>query len=179
MKIFKKITSISLAILMFVLVPIVVFTLITSRWPMLAGMRSFSVLSGSMQPTLPVGSLIYTYPQNWYDIGSIIAFKNGDVTVTHRVVNIFNKDNIVYYETKGDANNTKDSHLVEAKSITGREIIVIPYVGRAIVFMQSSLGFFSLIIFPVVAFIVFEFWNLKKEFEKEIEKKIMNRMQAS
>jgi signal peptidase I len=153
MKLFKKIASIFFSILLFILLPIVVGTLITSRWATPIGIRSFTVLSGSMQPTLPIGSVIYTYHQNWYDIGSIIAFKSSGTTVTHRVVNIQNINNVIYYETQGDANNTKDGHLVEAKAVIGKEAISIPYLGRAIVFIQSPVGFFSLIIFPVVFFL--------------------------
>src|SRR3989344_3978390 len=179
MKIIKKIIHTVLTIAVFVLLPAVVFTLVTSKTNALAGIQSFVVLTGSMQPTIPQGSIIYTQKQSWYPEGSIISFKNGDTTITHRVIKVINKNNVLEYQTKGDANNTKDSKAIGGKDILGKQVFSIPYLGRLIIFLKTPQGFFPLIIFPITVFIVLEFWNLKKEIEKQVEKKLLSKMNTT
>ncbi len=178
MKLFKKTIQILLSVFILVVLPIVIFTFITSRWAIIAGIQSFTVLSGSMQPTLPVGSLIFSQSRPTYTKGDIISFENASQqTVTHRIYSVITKDGVISYQTKGDANNAVDSSLVGTKDVIGAEIFSLPMAGYIIYFLKSPLGFFSSIIFPITVFLVFEFWNLKKEIEKEVEKKIMARMQ--
>ncbi len=178
MKIFKKIIQTFLSIFILVILPVVIFTFITSRWPLIAGIRSFSVLSGSMTPTLPVGSLIFAQAHTTYTTGDIISFENAtQQTVTHRIAKVINENNMISYQTKGDANNTVDSTLVKSTDVIGAEVFSLPMAGYFIYFLKSPLGFFSSIIFPITVFLVFELWNLKKEIEKEVEKKILKKMQ--
>ncbi len=62
--------------------------------------------SGSMEPTLPVGSRIIIHEQTSYDVGDIITFRadDGDI-VTHRLVEYGEGGTLI---TKGDANPTPD-----------------------------------------------------------------------
>lgn len=176
MKILKKTINITLIVSIFLLLPIVVLTLITSRTNLISGVQSFVVLTGSMQPAIPVGSIIYTQKQTLYPEGSIVAFKSGDLTVTHRVIKVTNRDNTLYYKTRGDANNTADEKELIANDILGKQMFFLPYVGQAVMFLKTPQGFFPVVIFPIVVFIVLELWNLKKEFEKEMEKKIRSKL---
>ncbi len=164
MKITVKILKVLFTIAVLVIIPVVVFTFITAKSPFM-GIKSFVVLSGSMQPTLPVGSVIYTQAQNIY--------KQGDVNVTHRIVKI-NTDGS--FTTRGDANNTADSKPVAPANVLGKNIFYLPYLGRAIVFLKTPIGFFSTIFFPIVVFIILELWNLKKEIEREVERKLQKKM---
>lgn len=161
-----------------IILPVVVATLIFSKTDRL-GIQSFVVLSGSMQPTFDAGSVIYTQRQSWYPKGAVIAFKTGDVIVTHRIVNVVNHGNVLYYTTKGDANNTRDSKTITNNKILGKEFFSMPYLGRAIVFLREPLGFFGVVFFPLVVFLILEFWNLKREIEKEIEKKLQKKMELA
>jgi signal peptidase len=172
MKIIKRIIHTFLTVVIIFVLPIVVITLISSKSDILGGIRSFAVLTGSMEPKLPVGSIVYTQKRTWYPIGSVITFTHDGVTVTHRIVDIINKDNVLFYTTRGDANNTNDSHMIQQSEVLGKEIISLPYVGRIIAFIKSPIGFLSLIILPIIIFIGLEFWNLKKEFVKEVEKRM-------
>jgi len=179
MKMVKKMLYIIFTIGIFILVPFVVFTLITSKTDKFLGIQSFVVLSGSMQPTIPVGSIIYTQKQSWYPQGSIISFKKADATVTHRVVKVTNRANTLYYQTKGDANNTADNDPVSSAKIIGKQVFSIPYLGFFIVFLSTPQGFFPLIILPITVFMVLELWNLKKEIEEQIEKKLLSKMNTT
>lgn len=173
MKIIKKIIYIALVIVLFTVLPVVVFTFITSKTTAF-GIQSFVVLSGSMQPTIPVGSVIYTQRQPVYQKGDIVAFKSGDITVSHRIVNARGNGT---YQTKGDANNTPDSKTITNSDVLGREIFFLPYIGRAVALLKTPMGFFPIIVFPITVFIVLELWNLKKEIEKEVEKKLQKKME--
>ncbi len=157
-----------------------VFTLISSKTPIIAGVRSFVVLTGSMQPTLPVGSIIYVKQAADYKVNDIVAFSNKTgQTVTHRVIEVVNKPEGVFYKVKGDANNTADSDLVEAKTLIGKAFFVVPFLFKLVQVLRTLPGFLGLVIFPAVVFIGFEVWNIKKEMEKEIEKRVLKKMQAT
>lgn len=179
MKTLKKILHIKFTIIVLLLLPFVVFTLLTSKTNIIKNIKSFTVLTGSMQPTIPQGSIIYVQKNSTYDRGDIIAFENkAKQTVTHRVVEKIQKKDGVFYKTKGDANNTADQELVAEKEIVGKNIFSIPYVGKITIFLKTPQGFISLIIFPILVFIGFELWNIKKEIEKNIEKKLTEKIKA-
>ena len=82
--------------------------------PMLAGYRPVVVLSGSMEPAFPVGSVIYYKAASFEQIqeGDPITFHAGEdgSLVTHRVVEKqeLSRDFI----TRGDANETADPNPV-------------------------------------------------------------------
>ena len=106
------------------------------------------VLSGSMEPTIPTGSLCFINerlktPQK----GDIIAFSKGDMSITHRVVDI----NEAFYTTKGDHNVVPDPAPVHRKELLGTTIFWIPKMGYAAAFLQSKRG----IIFTITALTVF------------------------
>ena len=81
--------------------------------PYLVGIKTYAVVSASMEPTLHTGSLAYVKPADASEIkeGDIITFlMNGSSMVaTHRVVNIDEKNK--EFTTKGDANNAKDAPI--------------------------------------------------------------------
>lgn len=166
-------------LILFLLLPGVIFTLIASKTPILGGIQSFVVLTGSMEPTLPVGSLTYIKPSGEYQKGDIIAFKNvADQSVTHRIVERFKDFDGYSFRTRGDANNTEDREIVKNSDVLGKSLFMIPFIGYLINFLKTPFGFSALIVFPTTVFIVFELWNFRKEFEKHMEKKILEKMQA-
>lgn len=176
LKTIKKIVHIKITVLVILLLPILVFILVTSKTDFM-GIRSFVVLTGSMTPTLPVGSISFTIESNTYYPNDVIAFRQGDVVVTHRITNWYNQKNELLYETKGDANNAPDQTLVPAKNIIGKNIFQIPYIGNILFYIKTLPGFITLVIFPTLIFILLEMWNIKRELEKEIEKKYIRRFE--
>lgn len=136
------------------------------------------VLSGSMSPAYPVGSVIYIQKQLGYNLHDAITFKNtAGENVTHRITNIEFDDKGTTYTTKGDANNTVDSVVVPSANVTGRVFLYIPYLGRAIALFGTLQGFIIFIICPSLILIGYELWNIKKEIEKEMEKKVLAKIQ--
>lgn len=131
-----------------------------------------------MKPTIPAGSVVFTQKFPAYFNNDVIAFKNGNVTVTHRIVNIETKDNNIFYKTQGDANNTPDDKLINNDQISGKAFYHIPYLGEFIVFLKTLPGFLIFIVFPALIYIIFEIINIKKEMTKEIENKLRKEMQS-
>lgn len=166
-----------IAVTLFSTLPVVLFVLFTFKESSLTSIRSFVILSGSMEPHLPVGSLVITLPSDTYDIGNIVAFTRDGITVTHRIAKKEVSRNIFSFVTKGDANNTTDEQKITQDAIIGKELLFIPYIGRLIVFIKTVPGFLLCIVLPALLFIAYELRDIKREFEKEVEKKILKKMQ--
>ena len=175
----KEITKAVLNVTIFLLLPLVVFTLITSKTDIIGGIKSFTVLTGSMSPLIPAGSIVYSMKKSDYNKGDIITFDQGGVTVNHRVVEKITDNNKVFYLTRGDANNATDSQPVMAENVVGKVELFVPEVGKLTMFLKTLPGFMLLVIIPALIFIGFELFNTKRELEKEIEKKVMNRMNSN
>lgn len=168
--------QILLTALTYTILPMVVITLLTAKANLIPGFNSFTVLTGSMEPLIPVGSIVYVMKSDSYKIGDIISFGAGKINVTHRVVDVVKKDNQVFYQTKGDANSSADSELVPANKVIGEVLLPVPNVGRFVSFLRSVPGFLIFIVLPTLGFIGFELWNIKKEIEKQTEQRVTRRI---
>ena len=88
-----------------ILVGIVVLFAVLLIGVRLFGVQVYSVISGSMEPEYPVGSLIYVkdVKPSEVQVGDVITFVLSNKTpATHRVIAI-DKENQLFY-TRGDAN---------------------------------------------------------------------------
>lgn len=120
--------------------------------PSVAGFRFISVLSGSMRPLLNPGDMIVTREVNAENIktGDIITFREDRTTlVTHRAIKVVLKDNKLFFQTQGDANNVQDFELVSSNEIVGSYLFRIPYGGYAARFARSPAGFAIFIVIPI------------------------------
>ena len=117
--------------------------------PMIAGKGCAVVMTGSMEPDLPVDSLIFVNKTNDYQQGDVIVIQDYYNLVVHRVV--FIDENVVI--TKGDANNTEDEPM-PLSAIRGEVVGHIPYIGAGVRIMKTPLG--SLMLIGVVLL----FWAL-------------------
>jgi signal peptidase len=110
------------------------------------GFQVFTILSGSMEPTYQVGSLIYVKDVDPYklEVGDPITFMlNEDTVATHRIVEIVpdqEDSTVIRFRTKGDANNAVDSSLVHYKNVIGKPIFTIPKLGFVANFIQHPPG---------------------------------------
>lgn len=115
---------------LFFILPFTIFNVIVLKTPLLSNIKSFIISSGSMEPKVPTGSIIYTLKEKIYNKGDIIAFVDNNVAVSHRIVGIKELGSEIYYSTKGDANNMEDEDLVSKEAVYGKIIAVIPFVGK-------------------------------------------------
>lgn len=101
-----------------------------------------TVLTGSMEPAIPVGSIVITKEQSSYEIEDIISFQEEGAIITHRIISIDRER----YITKGDANNVADTEEVQQKQILGKVILTIPLLGYLVMWLMSPVGIISLFI---------------------------------
>lgn len=110
------------------------------------------VQSGSMQPTIPVASLVMVRPQAEYKIDDIVTFapseRDKDKYVTHRLVGFAPDTFGLVYQTKGDGNKTADPENLQAEKIVGKVLVTIPFVGWIFHQLQTPLGFMLVVIVP-------------------------------
>ena len=108
----------------------------------LLGLTPYTVLSGSMEPVYPTGSLLYVKKSNSaaVKVGDAITFVlNEDLVIaTHRVVEI-DTTNTCFY-TKGDANEHRDSAPVDFRNLIGKPQFCIPLLGYVAHFLSAPLG---------------------------------------
>lgn len=133
----------------------------------------FTVASGSMEPALKTGSLIFIKPANEYKTGDVITFtssSNINQTITHRIISSENKDGQTYFTTKGDANNSQDLDQVHQDRILGKYIFKIPYIGYVISFVRTLPGLIFVIIIPSVIIVYEELKGIRKILAKKLKK---------
>ena len=131
----------------------------------LFGYRCFSVASGSMEPTLQIGDLIITKEKSKKDIkvGDIISFKDGDSTITHRVIKVISQNGEILYQTKGDNNNVSDEKNIKYEDVEGVYVDHIPELGKMYIYIQKT---------PVVIFILIIIYIIYKIVETKENRKI-------
>ncbi len=129
-----------------VLVGLVVLLAIALVGVRLFGFQVYTVLSGSMEPTYPTGSLIYVKEVDYTDLeaGDVITFMlNEDTVATHRIVGVVPDEEdptVLRFRTKGDANDAEDGKLVHYKNIIGSPVFAIPFLGYVINYIQNPPG---------------------------------------
>ena len=129
-----------------VLVVAVVVLAVALAGVRLIGIRVYSVLSGSMEPNYPTGSLIYVKKVDTGTLktGDVITFMlDEDTIATHRIVEVLPDENdpsVIRFRTKGDANEAEDSGTVHYKNVIGTPIFTIPYLGYVAEYIQHPPG---------------------------------------
>ena len=134
----KKIASTISTTILILLIAAALFVAL----PKLFGMKMYTILSGSMEPVLEAGDLIYVAPTDPEKIeeGDIISFVLNDnlVVATHRVVDVDREGK--RFTTQGDANDTEDASPVLYGNVIGVEKFAIPKIGFLFGFINTSVG---------------------------------------
>ena len=147
----KKVLNVISSIIMTIFL-ILVFSLIIAR--LFFGIQINAVATGSMEPDLPVGSLIFVKSVNYEDIaiGDDITFAKGDgsVLVTHRVIDKSEQKKTL--TTQGIANNVADSPI-SYNDVIGKVFFSIPFIGYIVLFINTLMGKIACI-FIVIAIIL-------------------------
>jgi signal peptidase I len=119
---------------------------VTLVLPAATGSTPLAVLSPSMEPTLPVGTLVVVQPSAPQDVrlGDVITYqlKPGDPTlVTHRVVEVRSVSTGEFeFLTKGDANGAVDPTVVTEAQLKGKAWYSVPLVGFVSVAVNGAVG---------------------------------------
>jgi len=179
-KLMKKVLQIVKSVAYVVVVSLLVVTaviFISSAFDLPGGVKLFTVQSGSMSPTIPMGSVVGVKSVDDYSAGDIITFMSEErdenrvyqTTTTHRIVRVVEEDGVEFV-TKGDANDAEDPFAVEKELVVGKVAFWIPLLGFPISFTRTREGMFLLIIVPALVIIMMEIWNIVKEVRKLLAK---------
>lgn len=117
------------------------------------------VLSGSMEPAIQTGGLVFTDTrQKTPEIGDIITYRIKDSQVTHRVIRK-EKGKLI---TKGDANDEEDLVSVNADQVIGKVVFTIPFLGYVAAFIRQK-TVFAILILMILQELLFITQNERKE----------------
>lgn len=104
--------------------------------PRLGGATPYTILTGSMRPDLPPGTLVVVKPidAEKIGVGSVVTYQleSGKPTVvTHRVVSAgIDGRGEPTFTTQGDANSAPDAKPVMPVQIKGKVWYSVPYLGH-------------------------------------------------
>lgn len=119
----------------------------------LFGLTPYAVISGSMEPAYPVGSLIYVRDASPSDVtvGEAIAFRLPSGTlVAHQVYEIDTDAQV--FRTQGIANRSDggtvlhDAKPVAFDQLVGKPVASVPLLGYVNAFLTSPPGIFMIVV---------------------------------
>jgi len=170
MKTLKTIFKIIYNTLFVILVISAIFVILTS-YNVIEGFNLYTVMSGSMEPSIRTGSVVVVKDTNYYEKDDVITIQmknDPNQTYTHRIIDINEEGQ---YVTKGDANKSTDPDIATSEQILGEVIFKLPLVGYVTNFAKQPLGFILLIITPCIIIIASEINNIKDYVKEKIEEK--------
>lgn len=104
--------------------------------PRLSGATPYTILTGSMRPDFPPGTLVVIRPVAPEDVrvGMVVTYqlRSGEAAVvTHRVVQVgTNLEGETRFQTQGDANPVPDEAWVRPEQVRGQLWYAVPHLGR-------------------------------------------------
>lgn len=170
-----------LLVLVVVLCLYVVVQVLNNGYVNICGFVMFRVVTGSMEPTVPVGSLLISHQVDIsaVELGDIVCFhtENAQIygsVVTHRVVDICTgTDGAILLQTKGDANLVADGYLVGQENFIGK---VVWYTGgdgvlaTGFSFLTDKVGFLGCIVFPCLILATFVLRSCVSNIQEELRR---------
>lgn len=170
-KVINVIIDIVVVLILIVSILVVVMSLTTlnSGVPNVFGFAPITVASNSMEDTLMVNDLIFCEVRvdsdiKDYKVGDIVTFNqeiDGEKKLnTHRIVEVIDDQGISYYRTQGDnpvTNPEPDPELKTDSDIVAKYIgNKLSGVGAFFSFIRTQLGFFLIVLLPMIIFFVYE-----------------------
>lgn len=141
--------------------------LVASMLPIPGNIELKIVKSGSMEPTIPTGSLVIVKPMQSYGIGDVITFgadTKTQIPTTHRIIGYeSDAEGRSVFRTQGDANEDQDANPVQRGEIIGKVVFHMPFVGFVLDFARQPLGFALLIGVPATLVIIEELFTITRE----------------
>jgi len=140
--------------------------------PRFLDVQTYVVVTGSMEPAIPVGSLVYAKPVEPETLqpGDVIVFysteassmqggaaSNGAIPITHRVVENHTESSEII--TKGDANTDNDRSPVAYINVAGKVAAHVPWLGHLAAPFASRMGKIGVVMVILAGFLLTEAGN--------------------
>lgn len=180
-KIFKVLTTIIKVAFLFVIIAYLAFILVQKIGDnkSIGGYRVFTILTGSMKGIYDINDvvLVKEVDKKTLKVGDDIAYLGekdsykGKI-VTHRIINIENKNNQMIIHTKGVSNILEDPVITNNK-IYGKVESKLTFISLINKTIKNKYGFFFLIFVPLVLVIFLEIADTitDQKLEKQLLKK--------
>lgn len=170
-KLCKNIVRISLLVICGIILGFNIYNanarkLVGDGLPMPLGIGSAVVLSGSMEPELSKGDMIFVKEADSYKEGDVVVYQEGSILVVHRIIEI-DGENVI---AKGDANQSADEP-VNISAIKGKVCFTVPFVGNIINIIKTPVGTICIIVMAI-ALIEIPRLREKKKDDEERQKMI-------
>lgn len=169
----KKAASIAVSVVMWIIIlmaALFAFTTLATKddgsVSNFAGFTPLAVQSESMAPTFQEGDLIVIQQCDPATLkeGDVVTFHtiidNQYALNTHRIVSIDEVNGTRSFTTKGDNNELTDQHVIADGDIVGKYVFTIPFMGKVIDFLSSSVGFLIVIVIPMLLFFIYQVYHL-------------------
>ena len=172
-----KIISYLFLVFLFLLALFLIFYIVTNAYarhnnkkPLLS---LYTIVSPSMEPNIMVYDVIFDVRVNDdkdLNEGDIITFYSDSIdtngyTITHRIVKKYSYNGVIYYETKGDNNNSIDVGRITLSNIVGKYKFKLKGLGKVQFFVSSKLGWVLIILLPVSLIIIMDIFKLFKVYK--------------
>ena len=129
----------------------------------------YTIVSPSMTPVIKVYDVVVNTrvknPEK-IQVGDIITYvskapTSEGMTITHRVVEISQLPDGTYeFMTQGDNNSEPDSLYVKFDQVIGKEILILPLIGRLQFLIANQKGWLFLLLIPISIYVLFEIYKL-------------------
>lgn len=133
---------------------IVQAVVVPNKTPSFLGIKTYTIISGSMEPEVKIGDIVIVKENQNEDlnIGDIISYRQGQSVVTHRIVDIYETEEEKIYKTKGDSNNVEDKLEIKDNMIEGKMIGKVPFLGKISTLLQGKV---AIIVIALMVYIYF------------------------
>lgn len=104
--------------------------------------KLIAIATDSMKDLYARGDAViieYLKPEEIH-VGDVMVFRHSNKVITHRVIEIKDKNGKIYYNTKGDNNKSADGFVTEDKDVIGRVDFVIKYIGYPTIYIEELFG---------------------------------------
>ena len=135
-----RMASVICRLLGWIILLAVIAVLVPITVPRFLGYEIYDVVSGSMEPEMPVGSIAFVQPVDPVTLedGEIAAYITEGNVIMHRIVSNHKMEG--YLITKGDANEEEDIKEVSYPNVRGRVVKHYPVIGQMMMILSNTLG---------------------------------------
>lgn len=142
-----------------------------NKTPSFLGVKTYVIISGSMEPNIEIGDIVVGKAEENLDIGDVISYRKGQSVITHRITQINKNENgEIEYRTQGDNNNVEDEESIKPSNIEGKVIKIVPKLGKVTLILQNKV----IIIFIFIIFYIYVSRNYKKN--KKVNERHLKRL---
>lgn len=154
MYLIKKIISI---LIYTIIIPVIIinFVILVQSYiepntiPNFFGIKTFVIVSKSMEPTIMTGDAIFIkeIEKNEIKLKDIISFHDNSDINTHRIIDIATQNGVTKYTTKGDNNKNPDKEKVTYDKIEGVFLFKLAGFGKIADLIKNKATLVVLLIF--------------------------------